>query len=107
MVTQNSSIPPELENRLKTLIAERAGLYFKDHDLRNLEDAIHARLTVRGFESVSAYYNCLMSSEYQEDELRELLNLLTINHTYFFRNEPQFKALREKILPEIIERKTY
>jgi chemotaxis protein methyltransferase CheR len=33
------------------------------------------------------------------------LNRLTINHTYFFRNEAQFKALEERVLPELIERK--
>jgi chemotaxis protein methyltransferase CheR len=47
----------------------------------------------------------LTASEEKEDEFRELLNHLTVNHTYFFRNEPQFKALKEKILPEVIARK--
>ena len=57
------------------------------------------------FDTVLAYYAYLTSSEKKDDELRELLNRLTINHTYFFRNEPQFKVLKEKILPELIERK--
>jgi chemotaxis protein methyltransferase CheR len=47
----------------------------------------------------------LTFSEEREDEFRELLNLLTVNHTCFFRNEPQFKALKEKILPGIIAHK--
>ena len=57
------------------------------------------------FDTVLAYYACLTSSEKRDDELRELLNRLTINHTYFFRNEPHFKVLKDKILPELIERK--
>jgi chemotaxis protein methyltransferase CheR len=57
------------------------------------------------FDTVLAYYAYITSSEKKDDELRELLNRLTINHTYFFRNEPQFKVLKEKILPELIERK--
>ena len=43
--------------------------------------------------------------ENKENEFRELLNLLTIKHTYFFRNEPHFKALKENILPKIVKRK--
>lgn len=57
------------------------------------------------FDTVLAYYTYLTSSEKKDDELRELLNRLTVNHTYFFRNEPQFKVLKEKILPELIEKK--
>lgn len=56
------------------------------------------------FDTVLAYYAYLTSSEKKDDELRELLNRLTINHTYFFRNEPQFKVLKEKVLPELVER---
>jgi len=51
------------------------------------------------------YYSHITTSEQREEELRELLNLLTINHTYFFRNEPHFNALRENIFPEIVGRK--
>jgi chemotaxis protein methyltransferase CheR len=57
------------------------------------------------FGTVLAYYTYVTSSEKKDDELRELLNRLTVNHTYFFRNEPQFKALKEKVLPELIARK--
>jgi len=97
--------PEELLSRLKTFITERTGLYFKDYDLRGLEDAISRRMSEIKTDSGVAYYSRLTASETREDELRELLNLLTVNHTYFFRNEAQFKALKENILPEIIEKK--
>lgn len=83
----------------------RSGLYFKDYDLRDLEKAILCRMEERKIESPLTYYNLLTFSEDREDEFCELLNHLTVNHTYFFRNESQFRALKEKILPEIIERK--
>lgn len=59
----------------------------------------------KAFDSPVSYYNYITTSQDREDELRELLNRITIKHTYFFRNEPQFKALKDKILPEIIDRK--
>jgi len=59
----------------------------------------------RGSDSAIAYYNFLTASEGREDELRELLNRITIKHTYFFRNEPQFNVLQRVILPQIMEKK--
>jgi chemotaxis protein methyltransferase CheR len=98
-------IPQELKNQFRTLVNNRCGLYFKDYDLRDLENAISQRIEALKIDSPAAYYNLLSFSERKEDEFRELLNILTVNHTYFFRNEPQFKVLKEKILPEIISGK--
>ncbi len=97
--------PEELRNKFKNYISGRCGLYFKDHDLKNLENAVSQRVKTCGLGSASAYYTYLTSSVKKEIEFRELLNLLTVNHTYFFRNKPQLKALKEKILPEIIKAK--
>jgi chemotaxis protein methyltransferase CheR len=91
--------------RFKDFINNRTGLYFKDYDLKDLDGVISDRMKACSFDTILAYYTYLTSSKKTDDELRELLNRLTINHTYFFRNEPQFKALKEKILPELIERK--
>jgi len=98
-------ITAELRNQFKNFVAGRGGLYFKDHDLRNLENAISARMKERGIHSLPGYYAYLTTSDEKENEFRELLNLITINHTYFFRNEPQFKAFSEKVLPEVIAQK--
>ena len=100
------NIPVELRRRFKDLMTGRSGLYFKDYDLRDLENALLYRMHERKIDSPITYYNLLMASEEKEDEFRELLNDLTVNHTYFFRNEPQFKVFKERILPEVIARKT-
>lgn len=97
--------PEEIRLRFKNYINNRTGLYFKDYDLKDIDAIVAERMKACSFDTVLAYYAYLTTSDKREDELRELLNRLTINHTYFFRNEPQFKVLKEKILPEIIERK--
>ena len=99
------NIPEELKIKFKTLVAARSGLYFKDYHLTDLEKAILYRMSERKIDSPLTYYNLLTLTEGKEDEFRELLNSLTVNHTYFFRNEPQFKLLKEKILPEVIAHK--
>ncbi len=99
------TLPEDLRSQIKTHIADRCGLYFRDHDLRNLEAGVTQRMKACGFDSVHSYYLHLTTSEEKENEFRELLNLLTINHTYFFRNEPQFLAFREKVLSVLIDQK--
>jgi chemotaxis protein methyltransferase CheR len=103
MPPAESKFPEDLRERLKSHISQRCGLYFRDHDLRNLESAVERRMRALGIESGHAYYLHLTGSDGREGEFRELLNLLTVNHTYFFRNEPQFMALKEKVLPELAE----
>jgi len=95
----------ELKIKLKNIVNQRCGLYFRDYDLKDLEKAVSLRMPIAKTDSAISYYNLLLFSDRKEDEIRELLNLLTVNHTYFFRNEPQFNALKEHILPEIINRK--
>ncbi|MBT3181790.1 MAG: hypothetical protein HN337_04680, partial [Deltaproteobacteria bacterium] len=98
-------IPEDLNKAFKVYITERSGLYFKDHNLADLQTAIQERMKSKRVDSVPAYYTLLTISDNREDETRELINLLTIKHTYFFRNEPHFKALKENILPGIVERR--
>ena len=99
------NIPAELMNKFRESVTRHSGLYFKDQGLRNLEGAITVRMAALGLASPAGYYVYLTTAKEKEEELRELLNLLTVNHTYFLRNQPQFKTLRERVLPEIIERR--
>ncbi len=100
-----TALPDDIRIKFKSYINSRTGLYFRDYDLKDLDGVIYGRMKDRSIDTPMTYCNYLTLSEEREDELRELLNRLTINHTYFFRNEPHFKALKDKILPELIERK--
>jgi chemotaxis protein methyltransferase CheR len=40
------------------------------------------------------------------EELQQLTNLMTVNETYFLREEYQFRCLVDSILPEIVQRRT-
>ncbi|MDD4201888.1 MAG: hypothetical protein PHQ52_00285 [Candidatus Omnitrophica bacterium] len=92
----------KLKKQFKDLISSRSGLYFKDYDLQTLEKTVVLRTQQRRCESFEEYYSYLIASKEKESEFREIINLLTIQHTCFFRNEPQFKVLKEKVLPEIL-----
>ena len=87
--------------RIKGLIQERCGLYFRDHELKNLEQAVSSRMQSSGIGSVGQYIECLACPDGRE--FTELLNLLTIRHTYFFRDKAHFSALAERILPRLLD----
>jgi len=56
-------------------------------------------------QTLHAYYECLTTHPTRHAELVALLNEITIGETCFFRNQPQLDALRQVVLPKIIEAK--
>ena len=89
----------------RELVLEVSGLYFPEKKRISLEAGV-----LRSFREASqaldldSYYRMLRRGDYPA-ELERLINALTVNETYFFRDEAQFKALREQILPALITRK--
>ena len=59
---------------------------------------------IAGAESFRNYF-MILRFEAAGQELQTLVNLMTINETYFFREEYQFKCLVESLLTEIVRRK--
>jgi len=51
-------------------------------------------------------YFSMLRFQASGEELQKLTNLMTVNETYFFREEYQFKCLVNAILPELVSRKT-
>src|SRR5579859_5826414 len=56
-------------------------------------------------QTLHAYYECLTTHPTRHAELVALLNEITIGETCFFRNQPQLDALRQIVIPKIIEAK--
>ena len=98
----------ENEFRLfRDFIHEECGLYFADNRRAFLSSRIGKRLLARSIGSFFRYYNYLKQGGTEEEqELLKLLDVLTINETSFFRNLPQFEILEQKVLPELLEKKT-
>jgi chemotaxis protein methyltransferase CheR len=59
-------------------------------------------LNIDAFEK---YLQFLKTSPKREEEKKQLYEAITINETYFFRNQPQLDALVASIIPEIFESK--
>ena len=91
--------------RFRRLINQSSGIFFD----RGKRDLLRLGLTDRaeatGARSLSEYYNMLTTLPERELELRRLLDHLSVQETQFFRNLPQFDALRKYVIPEIVRRK--
>jgi chemotaxis protein methyltransferase CheR len=92
--------------QIRDLIYQVAGIFQPDNKLRLLEDRCQKRMKVLGVNTLTEYYDCLTVKPIRQVELVSLLNEITIGETCFFRNQPQLDALRNIVLPRILEART-
>ncbi len=83
--------------RLRTLLADAAGLVFDDSRREALALSVGERLRACGAGTVAAYLDRLD----ERAERAALLDEVTVQETHFFRNPPQVAALRTHVLPEL------
>lgn len=91
--------------RLKRELIDSTGLAFYAERDSLLTEVIEARLAELGLRNCSAYAKFLTEGGEGAEEMELLIGQLTIGETYFFRNKEQFAAIRDIILPDILERK--
>lgn len=89
----------------RSFIYEISGIYFQDNKKYLLESRLQKRITFLGLDSYDAYLDYLKYNLRKDEELKFLFEAITINETFFFRNQPQLDALVENILPKIIKSK--
>lgn len=73
-------------------------------DKRELVTArLGKRLRATNLDSIGQYCNLLQSPQC-EDELSHLIDAISTNHTFFFRESAHFDFVRDQILPEMVAR---
>ncbi len=82
----------------QALVRERCGLLLEGSAEATLARALATRLEALSLEG-AAYYRHLCGSE---DEFRTLVELLTINETYFFREPAQIGLLVDRLVPRLL-----
>ncbi len=85
--------------RFRDFIHSSSGIFLEDGKLDSLRISLVTRATRLGYPAFDDYYRLLVQDDH---EFNELMNLVTINETSFFRFPQQFDALRSKVLPEIM-----
>jgi len=90
-------------NTLRRILEKSAGLVHDESRRDALGFAIAGRLAVTGLGSVAAYL-AFLGGPTGAFERQQLIDVVTIQETHFFRNPPQIRALRQHVLPELLKR---
>lgn len=80
-------------------IYRRTGLSFPQNKRYFVERRTNERIAATGTGTFRAYFSLLRANA--EGELEKLINSLTVNETYFFREEHQFRCLTSDLLNDI------
>ena len=88
--------------QLRDFIYNICGMYFHTTKKYFLESRLTRRMEATGAKTYQEYY-LLLKSPRGSEELKFLMDEITTNETYFFRNVPQLAALENKLLPEIVD----
>ena len=89
--------------KIVDLVADRMGLAFNDHREKLLQDALKRMLS--SDLTLAKILTTLLCEPETHPLWRTIIQVLTVGETYFFRNQAHLKALRENVLPELIERR--
>jgi chemotaxis protein methyltransferase CheR len=94
-------LPDDIFRLLRDFIHGYCGIYFDDGSKFLLERRLSRRLEQHRLKNFEEYYHFLKYDRKREEELVVLVDNLTTNETYFFRESPQLSAFSEEILPEL------
>jgi chemotaxis protein methyltransferase CheR len=78
----------------------RTGISFGENKHYFVDKRLIDRMEATGCSSFDAYFARLRLHDAQA-EIERLTNVLTVNETYFYREDDQFKCLSANILPEL------
>ena len=100
-----ASLPEEEAFSLKDLqrfddiLCARTGMSFGETKRYYVERRLRERIVACSAASLDAYLNRLRADP---AEVQAVINSFTVNETYFYREEHQFRSLSHDILPEIV-----
>ncbi|OGW36325.1 MAG: chemotaxis protein CheR [Nitrospirae bacterium GWC2_56_14] len=98
---QHIALPDDVFRLLRDLVHSYCGIYFDDGSKFLVERRLARRLEERQVRTFEEYYHFLRYDRKRDEELAVLVDNLTTNETYFFRESPQLRAFSEEILPEL------
>lgn len=85
--------------RFKELILLHCGFSLEMGREQTLVEGLRSRMAARGMDEPAAYHAVLVR---ERDELHSLVELLTVNETYFFREPDHLNLAIDQLLPEFL-----
>lgn len=96
-------LPEDVFRLIRDIIKDFCGLYFDDASRYLLEKRLSRRVRSLHFDDFRDYYRFIRYDRRSSDELTAIMDILTVNETYFFREQNQLRAFSEEILEELRE----
>ncbi len=91
--------------KIGEFIYRKSGIYLEeDKHFDKLRKFIDKRALELGMDNFRKYFFKLRFDDKDAEEFQELMNAITVNETYFFREKDQFEVLVNRILPELHKR---
>ena len=103
--SQDQKLSPQSFEEWRKFIYDLCGIYFQDNKKYLLESRLQKRIKHLKLDSFEKYLQYIKTNPLREQEKKQLFEAITINETYFFRNQPQLDALVASIIPEILSTK--
>jgi chemotaxis protein methyltransferase CheR len=94
------ALPEGTTALIRNLINERTGMFFDNGKSDLLIDKLSSRVIERGFTSYLDYYYLLKYDTAANSEWQDVMNALSVQETYFWREIDQIKALVQTLLPQ-------
>ena len=92
----------EAFRQIREFIYQQCGIFFPDNKKYLLEGRLGKRLQFLNLSDFEAYLQFLKYGTKRMDEIRFFFEAITINETFFFRNEPQFEAFEQTLVPSVL-----
>ncbi|MBE0618251.1 MAG: protein-glutamate O-methyltransferase CheR [Proteobacteria bacterium] len=103
-MTAAPKIPPALDRMFESFqgfLYETAGIYFPEQRRDRLLTHVAARMEAVRQSDPGQYLAHLKASRGLGSEQWAFFNQVTVNETYFFREDQQFAVFRDKVLPAL------
>lgn len=98
--SQNLVLPEGTSTLIRKLINERTGMFFDNGKSDLLTDKLSPLVIERGFSSYLDYYYLLKYDASANVEWQNVLNALSVQETYFWREIDQVRVMVQTLLPQ-------
>lgn len=100
-VSASLAISDEDFRKFREFFYRKTGILFEDSKRYFVDKRLLERMAATDNESFRTYFT-MMRFQASGEELQTLINVMTVNETYFFREEYQFDCLVNSMLAEIV-----
>lgn len=87
--------------KFREFFYRKTGILFEDSKRYFVDKRLVERIAATGSENFRTYFT-MVRFQASGEELQTLINVMTVNETYFFREDYQFKCLVQSMLAELV-----